>query len=386
MPTQQVKYVLKAEAPIAILQSRAANQFVKTLDYLPGSTVRGAFAEIIMNKVGTGHDLFKRIFNAEEIRFSDFLPSDQQDAPLLLPMTAAACKRYALKHVDSLHDRLFESLTARDQETIEPEKCSCDERLDRLSGVYMQSASKVEKVNPRRQLRMHVGISRQRGTATHGQLFSYDMLTAKPQMEKEPRPLYFVGTLATNSPNADALFAEIEKVIHDREHLSIGKARTRGLGELSITSRVKLDNPNDFEERWNSFNEKANDGEKRFCYFSVTLNSHMILKDEFGCPVLSIISPRHLGLHGLVAVADEKDCVKFLSKVIVAGWNAAQGLPKADTAALARGSVIGFRAPYENREKIKEKLSALEISGVGERRAEGFGQITVCHPFHVQYA
>ncbi|KAA0221419.1 hypothetical protein EDS67_28420 [candidate division KSB1 bacterium] len=381
MLTQKMKYVLKAEAPIAILQSRATSQFVKTLDYLPGSAVRGAFAEIFINKIGTEHDLFQRIFVSEEIRFSDFLPGDRTNAPLLLPATAAACKRHGLAHETSLHDRLFERLLAREQSNMESRKCSCGERLDRLAGVYMQSLEARVKANPRRQLRMHVGISRPRGTATHGQLFSYDMLTAKPQLEKEKRHLYFIGTLASDSPNADRLFAEVEKIVHNREHLSIGKARTRGLGELSIDSRNMLDAESDFETRWQEFTGKFSDQEKRFCHFSITLNSHLILKDALGRPLLSAAAPGDFGL------GDEVQMVaKFLSKAIVAGWNAAQGLPKPDTAVLARGSVFGFRAPRENSEEIKTKLRALEMSGVGERRAEGFGQITVCHPFHVKYA
>lgn len=382
MPTQQMKYVLEAEAPIAILQSRVASQFAKTLDYLPGSTVRGAFAEIFINKIGTGHDLFQRIFVSEEIRFSDFLPSDQTNAPLLLPATAAACKRHGLAHYNSLHDRLFDNLLAHDQAVPEARVCACGERIDRLSGVYMQSVNdRILKVNPRRQLRMHVGISRPRGTATHGQLFSYDMLTAKPLLETKECPLYFIGTLATDSPDANALFAEIEKIVHDREHLSIGKGRTRGLGELRIASRSKLGNESDFETRWKEFSSKLSDQEKRFCYFSITLNSHLILKDALGRPLLSAAAPSDFGLGDEVQIV-----AKFLSKAIVAGWNAAQGLPKPDTVALARGCVFGFRAPRENSEEIKMKLSALEMSGVGERRAEGFGQITVCHSFHVQYA
>ncbi|MCL4703993.1 hypothetical protein KJ068_02465, partial [bacterium] len=137
----------------------------------------------------------------------------------------------------------------------------------------------------------------------------------------------------------------------------------------------------DFETRWKEFSGKFSDQEKRFCYFSITLNSHLILKDALGRPLLSAAAPGDFGLGDEVQIF-----AKFLSKAIVAGWNAAQGLPKPDTAVLARGSVFGFRAPRENSEEIKTKLRALEMSGVGERRAEGFGQITVCHPFHVKYA
>lgn len=386
MARMRMKYILQAEAPIAVLQSRSTNQFVKTLDYLPGSTVRGAFAEIILNKIGSENALFQRIFALSEICFSDFLPGNAEAAYLFLPLSAAACKRHGPSQHHDLHDRLLEKLSYEDQEALKARQCRCTELLDRISGVYIQSMQKVEKTNPRRQLRMHVSISRQRGAALHGQLYSYDMVTAKPQLDKEPRPLYFIGVLSADVPDAEMLFVELNKIVPDREHLSIGKARTRGLGELKIVSREVLSGKNDFEQRWQNFNDKFKDNSKGICRFSITLESHLVLKDELGRPVLQDILPKHFGLQDLVPIEQKQDRVLFLNKTIVAGWNAAMGLPKPDTVALARGSVLGFCAPKGNSQEIKRRLTALENSGVGERRAEGFGQITVCHPFHVQYS
>lgn len=388
------KYVLKAEAPIAILQSRVANQFAKTLDYLPGSVVRGAFAEIFMNKKGSPDEHFQRIFVAEEVRFSDFWPCYGAVAPTLLPATASACKRHKLDHNSSLQDRLLEELLRSESAVKESRKCpECDERLDRLAGVYMIEASpkKTQKVNPHRQLRMHVGISRPRGTATHGLLFSYDMLTAKPQLfrEKPPMPLHFIGTLTTEAADAKTLFDTLAHVIpSEHEHLSIGKGRTRGLGEMSILACEPFSSTVDFGERWKVFNEaaQAKGGEQGSCYFSITLTSHLVLKDELGKPILADIQPRHFGLEKFVPIDNEKNFIKFVGKTTLAGWNAAQGLPKPDTVAIARGSVFGFRCAGEKREEAMQYLLDLECSGLGERRAEGFGQFKVCEPFHVKFA
>jgi CRISPR-associated Csx10 family RAMP protein len=378
MPRKKMKFVLKPEAPIAILRSRAASQFVKTLDYLPGSTVRGAFAEIFINKRGIDHD-FKRIFVEEKIRFSDFLPSNSTDLPLLMPLTAAACKRHGLEHQESLRDRLWEEMKSS---TPAKQRCTtCGEPLDRFAGYLSDMATK-QKVEIGKQLRMHVGISRTTGSAMQGLLFSYEMLTERgvSSLGKKALALMFVGTLEADGVDADEVFAILQQVVPDREHLSIGKARTRGLGELSIVSRGEWTVPKGFEfnERWQGFNKN----DSADCFFAITLDSHLALKDKLGRPVLDNLNATHFGF-------GEKEQVKlrarFLAPAVVAGWNAAQGLPKPDTHAISRGSVLAFSAPKDSAVALQKHLQQLETEGLGERRAEGFGKLTVCHPFHSNF-
>jgi CRISPR-associated Csx10 family RAMP protein len=377
MPRMKMKFVLKSEAPIAILRSRATSQFVKTLDYLPGGTVRGAFAEIFINKRGIDHD-FKRLFIEEKIRFSDFLPSNSTDLPLLMPLTAAACKRHGLEHQESLRDRLWEEIKSS---TPAKQRCTtCGEPLDRIGG-YLIGATTKQKVEIGKQLRMHVGISRATGSAMQGLLFSYEMLTEKSasSLKKKAPALMFVGTLQADEVDTAEVFAILQQVVPDREHLSIGKARTRGLGELSIALRGEWTEPEEFEfnKRWQSFNKNAS----AECFFAITLDSHLALKDKLGRPVLDDLSAAHFGF-------GEKEQVKlrarFLAPAVVAGWNAAQGLPKPDTHAISRGSVVAF-APKDSAEALHKHLQQLETAGLGERRAEGFGKLTVCHPFHSNF-
>jgi len=401
MPRKKMNFVLKAEAPIAILRSRATSQFVKTLDYLPGSTVRGAFAEIFINKRGIDED-FKRIFVEEKIRFSDFLPSNSTDPPLLMPLTAAACKRHGLEHQESLRDRLWEEMKSS---TPAKQRCQCGEPLDRIGG-YLSDMTTRQKVEIGKQLRMHVGISRATGSAMQGLLFSYEMLTEKsasfvrpenvaprrggadkmsalhPVTEALPsslkKNLMFVGMLEADAVDAPEVFAILQQVVPDGEHLSIGKARTRGLGELSIVSRDEWSAPKDFDQRWESFNK--NDSAN--CFFAITLDSHLALKDKLGRPVLDDLSATHFGFGEKEQV---KLCARFLAPAVVAGWNAAQGLPKPDTHAISRGSVLAFSAPKDSAEALREHLQQLETEGLGERRAEGFGKLTICHPFHSKF-
>lgn len=379
MPQLKKQVILKAESPVAVLRTRASSQFVKTLDYLPGSAVRGAFAEIFINKRGSEDSDFQSIFVEERIRFGDFLPNTVDESPILLPLSAMACKRHGLFHQNSLWDRLIFEITGAPHSENSKKCPDCGEPLDRVSG-YLSSLERRESVKIGRQLRMHVGIAGSTGSAMHGLLFSYEMLTEKEtSTAAELKEMKFIGTLESDSPEA---LEALEKVIPSREHLSVGKARTRGLGELSIQSFGEPKPPVPFPQRWDEFNAEIlkQGGDSRQCYFSITLESHLSLKDSLGRPVLGNITAAHLGLKDAKSV---KLCAAFLAPAVVSGWNAAQGLPKSDTHAISRGSVLAFCAPQSLQASLQKQLEELENQGLGERRAEGFGKLTVCHPFHV---
>ena len=386
--------VLKPESGIAIHKSRASDQFTPTLDYLPGSTVRGAYAQMFINKRGVGDRAFRRIFVDEKVRFSDFLPSNTADLnqyPVLLPASAAACKRHKFDHRESLHDQLISQYGNSAREGRGQEGCPvCGEPLGRIEDKYIDDVQACNEIEFATQLRMHVGISRATGSTIHGMLFSHQLMVPKFEWKQDnlqryldKKDLYFIGTFAAPDDEADDLFREIDQVLPAREHLSIGASRTRGQGECVIQSSENDLLQSDFCDRWDKFNEKftgkLNTEDK--CFFSITLLSHLALRDKIGKPVLDEIEAKHLQL--------PETCtreVAFLNRAVVSGWNAAAGIPKPDTVALARGSVLLFSVPKDLANDLKKKLFELENEGIGERRAEGFGALAVCHSFHTEFA
>lgn len=392
MSRKEIKMVLKAETAVSLLRSRSINQFSETLDYLPGSSVRGAFAEIFLNKRGDKDPDFQRIFVEEAVWFSDFLPSFSEVPTLPAPATAAACKRHGAKHEASVRDRLLEAIirNTASSSAQEPQCPVCEAPLERLKAGYFESNGSRKPVKPDKQLRMHVGISRATGSALHSLLFSYEMLIEEKPGEKKDekaKPLKFVGTLAAEH---DSALEALAKVVPDREHLSIGHARTRGLGELAIEQRTPLARANDLTARCRAFNEAvhAKGGDANMFYFAITLTSHLALRDRLGLPVLEGLNARHFGLDEKMIPTDwHKPIVSFLSTNVVPGWNAALGMPKPDTHAISRGSVVVFALPNDrDRSALMSRLDALEHEGVGERRAEGFGSLRVCHPIHYEFA
>lgn len=63
----------------------------------------------------------------------------------------------------------------------------------------------------------------------------------------------------------------------------------------------------------------------------------------------------------------------------VTGWSGLWGLPREDALAIGMGSVFVVR--FE-QEPDFGALLRLQEEGIGERKAEGFGRVTVADPFH----
>ena len=71
----------------------------------------------------------------------------------------------------------------------------------------------------------------------------------------------------------------------------------------------------------------------------------------------------------------------------VRGWNAAHGLPRQDDWAVARGAVYVYRfdGAAHQRELLMARLASLSADGVGLRRNEGFGVVSVSNEFHRRF-
>jgi CRISPR-associated protein Csx10 len=137
-------------------------------------------------------------------------------------------------------------------------------------------------------------------------------------------------------------------------------------------------------ERLDRLNNAANHLWRRFdrkidaLLFTITLQSHLALRNDGGEPVLDEANASDLALP-----PEATRCRSLLQAVAVPGWNSAINLPKPDTWALKRGSVMLFRVGARvDEQALMRRLEQIENEGLGERRAEGFGRVLVCDPFH----
>ncbi|WP_347245278.1 RAMP superfamily CRISPR-associated protein [Thermogutta sp.] len=380
--TTEFVLTLQLRAPLALHQTRAGVQYVGTLDYIPGTALRGALAEAYLAEHGMPDDTFRALFLSEQVQYGDLWPAVEGERTLLLPATARACKRHGLSHPASFRDALLDVLGKPEGE----EKCpspNCGESLDRVSG-YLSGLEPVAALSPRSRLRVNTAIERSTGTVAREMLFTQHTLIGRRKIQDRSEPILFQGPVRL----ADlSLKDSLETLL--QVPLFLGAGRSRGLGQVEVKAWEEAPAGEPLAERWRKFNEAAHraGGDPRKRYFSLTLLSHLALRDDLLRPVLDRITPQHFGLPDGVAwvrYPDSERAVLFLSAVTVPGWNAALGLPKPDTVALARGSVLLGECDAAQEQAILTRLTEIEAEGVGERRSEGFGRVAGCYPIHYE--
>ena len=227
---------------------------------------------------------------------------------------------------------------------------------------------------------MGAAIGRSTKTAAHSLLFSHEGIEESDVHET----VLFRGTITV--PDAKTRLT-LQHLLPRNQSLAVGYGRSRGWGRLEGSWDSPRAELTSLDERWENLNDavrqlwKCFDMEPAGQYFSLTLQSHLALRDLAGQPVLGTIAAVDLDLPGPI-----ERCRSALSAVPVAGWNTALELPKADILALSRGSVLLFRLPLDtDRGPVMDRLREIEREGAGERRPEGFGRITVCDPFHYYF-
>lgn len=401
---------LKAVSPLALHRRRASEQFAPSLDYLPGGAVRGALADLYLqgDSEWAKDELFQRLFLKEEVTFSDFLPTTSKHMSRLFPASAMACKRFDDKvHArQSLTDSLLrlelaaeldesglldlgnpdhDPLTLGDWKhcSICTAKGRYAPKRDRVEAGYYTSVELPERMSVRKRMMAGTAIERATGTAAHAMLFSHEVME-ESSSQQDGEATLFRGAITLT----DDLYDELNERLKPGQRLAMGYGRGRGLGQVVSLGWETAPSPkDDLIARWQALNQTVQTlwarykHQPRSAYFTLTLESHLILRNAIGEPILGDVTAVDLGLPPEIA-----RCRSILSATLISGWNAAQNLPKPDMWALQRGSVLLFRLPAgADFMRVKEQLERIEVKGLGERRAEGFGRISVCNEFHYYF-
>jgi CRISPR-associated protein Csx10 len=177
------------------------------------------------------------------------------------------------------------------------------------------------------------------------------------------------------------LHTELER--EELTTLRLGAAKTRGLGtvEFEIQAAESFALPpleerfGRLQEAWRQIKERPS-GQK---VFTLTLNADAIVLDDlwrFRSRLDESVLAREVPNAPPFKL---QRC--FTQTRVVSGWNSAHQLPKEDELAIAKGAAFLYRTEAEQG-ALLALLRQVEGQGIGERRAEGFGQVIVCHPFH----
>ncbi len=409
-----MKFIINATAqtPLSFRSGRSDTD-TSTLPYIPGSAVLGGLAQ--------AHTLFHpdqtiqfEQFFLQDACFSNLYPAGSPkwsrqenqkayqalngaDLPVYpLPNTARSCKRFAGFQFDAdkndkqhgvsdhlFHWLLFELSGQTDIDALRKHKdCSCSEAMDRFDGFYRRGFNPDEYGHPKTKemLRTRTGINRATGTVQQQILYSRNVLAEDSK---------FWGIIEIADNVADK-FLDFVEAANDDGLIRMGNNRTRGLGRINLSLSEKIideaseqakmvKNLGQFNSKLQAEAKSAGITLRHFFYIPLHLTADAILLDPILRPLTDLPADY---LHRAAKFDGVEVVYRNYHTRRVMGWNNLWRLPKADDLALTMGSVFVLGLNRTADDDLYQTLLDLQRNGLGERRAEGFGQLLIANPFH----
>jgi CRISPR-associated protein Csx10 len=431
--TQQICLLtVRLRSPLLIGDESGLGNYEQTADCIPGTVLRGAIGERLLEASCTHPDhirnhagcpgrescAFWRVFGAENPPHFGNAYLAPRGWGFPFPATARTCKYHPGYYdfetnpdghgvFDTLvkqfvYDLVSDPCFPRRAELL-PElsdgwanllahydpKCShpdcqgpVEGSVEPATGYYLlDGATPGYTPHPTVSRATHVGISRARGVAEDALLFTLETIEARPNIEFRARLTYNdayatdLGTVLDLSGQAHTFY--------------IGRGRSRGLGRVKISvdlapsPLVMGDRMKDLNRQVNRALEPYHAEDERVPesfpghFFSLTLRAAAILAAPDGTPALW----PNLAAYDL---ADAWPLRAWARTTLVGGWDTAAGLPRPTRQAVEPGAVYLFYLPSDKMDwqTLVDRLEALELAGLGVERGRGYGQVTVCAPFH----
>lgn len=418
----------QAGTAIALPRRAEAGNLYESLPEIPGSAMRGAFSGQYIHQHGnpkdSGEKVFEQWFENQAIRFGplrplpdDKLPCELDAAPIFpVPRSASSCKYdggFAKEHgvFDALLTQLERDETpSSDLKSRKLRQCpKCQAPLEPLDNAWLIAkwggsldGGSALDYDPVVRLNTHVGIGpavgKDANIADEGRLFS---------LQHFPAGTRFRGWIAVGAGTVEEALEKFG-LQDGTATLRVGRRR-HSYGALNVsvmesnTQSPWTNSHGALATRWHQFQKylscekrlkeriqkRLPDNFEEFYIFSLSCLTDLILLDDFLRPCRAITAAQVARWLNLPWSKDETSvwCLNLRTGArLIAGWNAAHRLPKENDAAIEKGSVFLFAIQKNALEEtaLLEKLANLENCGVGWRRSEGFGQIVVCDPFHLQ--
>lgn len=422
---------INPQSPLLLGNQTSISNFQESEDYIPGSALAGAVgARLLAGCTAPEHQTdhascperhtcpFWHLFGPGQPQFGFAYPGASSHT-FPYPLTARSCKRHPAysPHTglpDQRHHGARDILLASfayelvsdpafpHRAALQPDlgadwslwssqwwqsfdQChapGCQESLDKMTGYYQYAIDQgnvqvygVAEVDSSRAT--HVGINRARGVAEESLLFTQDSLDAQGSHHS----FHARVVLAAAGGNQEAALRQGVVGAHQ-----IGRGRSRGYGDVEIGWVSPSPLPA-LSRRIERFAEAVADAfypyaqeDKRIQasmpghFFSLTLRSPAILVQGG--------QPQRLPDLRDLQLPEELLLMRAWARMQpVGGWD--QGLPRRTSLAVNAGSVYLYYAPPTvSLDALLPQLETLELTGVGAEREQGYGEVTVCTPFH----
>ena len=349
MITRFYPYTLTLQAPLLITAPEGDANSVHSMGFIPGSTIRGAVASRLNPTKNA--KTFKQYILSGQVCYLNAYPTVSGQRTLPVPVSFRQ-EKYCK---DTKHDLAYYS----GQPQVE-NGCWPDEQLQSVEAPFVSlGQDNLTTAVATLDSRVHQQRDRLEGRAneSHGTIFTYEALEAGQKFQG------IIAISGKDKEEIDDLWQEIKKALS--KGLSLGRSRNARYGGSAI---VTIECSRDRE----------------------TAGATRIIRGDLtqGSLFCVFLTADYVGRNPESGQSDptafRQDITECLGKNrvevlrtrwafrLVGGFNRKWGLQLPQTLALRAGSLLVLKA---KEDILYSDLLAIEQTGLGERRAEGFGRV-----------
>ncbi len=358
-----LSFKLHLKEPLLMTAIEGDPNSAVSLPFVPGSALRGVLVRRYLDKDDisdlAANDEARKLFFDGQTQYLNAYPVDSH-GNRALPTPQAWKKRKGDQEKYPIYDL---SIDPHPHDLNDQQPKPLRQPFCEFSGK--DKKEKEVKLYPvLKQINVHTLRERTAGRATadEGAVFRYEALAPGQVL---------AGVILCPT---EAVAKDIQSLLEQEDTLLLGGSQSAGYGLTKITDI----------ERAEAWEETPNLIDKQQERLTLTLLSDAILRDANGQPT-GFLTPEILAEALDVNLTLDRARTSAQTGVI-GGFNRKWGLPLPQMPVARAGSVFTFDLDEtDDPARLAERLQHLVETGIGERRAEGFGRVAInWHAHHVE--
>ncbi|MFB8787644.1 MAG: RAMP superfamily CRISPR-associated protein [Potamolinea sp.] len=361
-----ITFLLKTEQPLLATSFQGDPNSDVSYPYIPGSMIRGALISRYLKPPEkrsvdlVSDETSRRLFFDGTTRYLNAYPNSQEGLRSL--PTLLSWRKEKGKEFKETKDKIdvYDWSLSKDNNLQSPKSLS--------EPFWVEDWKNIRLYSVDRRINIHNLRDRRKGRSASDKL---DPQTRQVIEERDGEIFRYDAIDVGQTFQGVILYEEVDKErIQDLLNISdiwLGGSRSAGYGHVKITGI-------EINESWSEI--RASPEKRTGDNLIITILSDLILRDN--CGQYAAIPPTHLVADILGKQSEEletslNEYKTYMDNVFVGGFNRKWGLPLPQVLAVKAGSVF----VYEGVAVTAEHIRQLETTGIGERRAEGFGRVAV---------
>ena len=375
---EKYSYTLKLEEPI-ILKEKELGNYIKSRNFIQGSTIRGAIIEHF-NRKDFSLDILKNIETSNALKLSEKLEKEE------IKLASLFETKYSLKNGKK---KLVDKVVETDGEVVDIEDNKNEIKLERASLSSLEISGNE----------ISIKINEKLNSIENGMLFNFEYINDINIKENKD------GTQEKiiNQFEGDLKIPKNLLKVGDEFTIYLGKYRSKGFGKATISIKKykediinkenikeRIDNltkkvRNNMLEKLKDDEEKQTDKKRKNIQDELkNIDKYVIYFDLLSDLVIPFSEVYDTGEQFLIlANLKNKKLVfnsrrSFINIAKLEGYNIINGVRKVDELIFSKGSVFTYNIDDYN--ELLNELVKIEQDGLGLKKTEGFGRIKICSP------